>query len=287
MNRPANPNQPINQATGNINMTGYFPYTRHFLHLVWRRMEHNIGMIGASVENTRGIIRYLSKGKFDRREWFAQSAFIGIDTLGIGLILTTFCGMVIALQLAKEMARQGAGNYVGALESLALVRELGPIMTAVAVIAMAGSAYASELSTMQITKQIDALKVLHVDPVRYLILPRVMAGVCMLPLLTLITTTSGLIGGMFVTLLLAGIHPGTYFDSVRHQITFKDICALLLKSGIFGYLIALFSSTIGINTTGGAKEVGQATTRAVVWCFLAIAIFDYILTYLFYGSRQF
>lgn len=262
-----------------------FPLTRRLLLFAADETRDLFLTIGQATQNTITLTGFVLKGKFNPKHYFQQASFIGIDSLGIALVMVTFSGMVISLQIAKEMAKQGAGNYIGALVSLAILRELAPVMTALAVIAMAGSAFAAELSTMQITKQIDALRVLHVHPVRYLVMPRVLAAITMMPLMTCITAFSGIMGGMVVSWMLADIHPGSYLDSVWYQTEFKDIFASLLKAGVFGFLIAILSTTIGINTSGGAKEVGIATTRAVVWSFVASAILDYLLTYFIYGSN--
>ncbi|MBY0450426.1 MAG: ABC transporter permease [Cyanobacteria bacterium] len=261
------------------------PYTQAIYELLRRRLNKAFFQIGLSVEITGDILRYIAQGKLQWRHVFPQMSFVGVTTLGIALIVSTFAAMVIALQVATEMARQGASSYVGALVSLAMLRELGPIMTAVAVVAMAGSAYTAELSTMQITKQIDALRVLHVDPIRYLIMPRVVAAVLAMPLLTIITCTSGIVGGMAISQWLADIPWYTFLDSVWQQTEPKDIWTALFKSAIFGYTISILSTTIGLSTQGGAKEVGTATTRAVVWCFVSVALMDYFITFLVYGSE--
>lgn len=262
----------------------WFPLTRQFMRWLRAETTHALLTLGQAVEISGSMFRFLFQGRLKARHFFQQAAFVGWDTLGIAMILVTFSAMVIALQVAQEMARQGAGNYIGSLVSLAVLRELAPIMTAVAVISMAGSAFAAELSTMQITQQVDALITLHVNPIRYLILPRVIAGMVMIPLMTIMTATAGILAGMVVTGLLADVHYDIYLDSVWAQTEIKDVFATLLKSSIFGYLIVILSTSIGIHTTGGAREVGMATTRAVVWSFLAVSIWDYILTYLLYGS---
>lgn len=262
-----------------------FPLTRRILAAVGREAFVMLEMVGRAVQNTAAMAGFLLKGRFDARHFNQQAAFVGIDTLGISLIMTTFSGMVIALQIATEMVKQGAGNYVGSLVALAIMRELGPIMTGFAVIAMAGSAFAAELSTMQITSQVSALQVLHVSPVRYLLMPRVLACVAVIPLMTVVTSFSGIMGGLWVSHWLAGIHPDTYLESVWYQTQVRDVVIMMVKAGVFGYLIGILSTTIGLNTSGGSREVGMATTRAVVWSFVAMALSDYVLTYLFYGSK--
>ncbi len=263
-----------------------FPYTRKALAAVKSECSFLIDTLGSAVDYSGQVVRFILTGQFNFGHFMQQLAFVGIDTLGISLIMTIFAGMVISLQIAKEMVKQGAGDYVGALVSMALIRELAPIMTAFAVIAMAGSAYAAELSAMQITSQVSALEVLHVSPVRYLIMPRVLAGIVALPLMNVITAFAGIMGGLLVSHLLADVGIGQYLDSVWHQTEVKDVLAMLLKSGVFGFIIFIMSTTIGLNTTGGSKEVGLATTRAVVWSFVLMAVMDYVLTFLIYGAKS-
>lgn len=262
-----------------------FPKTRKFFKTIQSEGEVFLWNVGMLVKYSKDIAGFVIKGKVKPKQVIEQAAFVGIDNLGVAMILTVFSGMVISLQVAQEMVNQGAGNYVGALVALSMLRELAPIMTGFAVIAMAGSAFAAELSTMKITQQVDALRVLHVHPIRYLVVPRVLACTAMLPLMTIITAIAGILGGLWVATSLTDLHPGAYLDSVWHQTELRDIASTLGKSAVFGYIIAMLSTVIGINTSGGAREVGLSTTRAVVWCFIMMAISDYILTYVIYGSR--
>lgn len=262
-----------------------FPFTRRAIQAMGREWSVFLDTLGSAVYYTRDIVGFIFAGRFSFRHFFEQLAFVGIDTLGIALIMSTFSGMVISLQIAKEMVKQGAADFVGALVALAIVRELAPIMTAFSVIAMAGSAYAAELSTMKITSQVNALKVLHVHPVRYLIMPRLLAGIVALPLMTIITAVAGVLGGMFISGLVADLSHGKYLDSVWHQIELRDVFAMLLKSSVFGFIIFIMATTIGINTSGGSREVGMATTRSVVWSFVLMALMDYVLTFLIYGTK--
>ncbi len=262
-----------------------FPFTRRALTAMGREWSVFLDTLGTAVFNAREIAGLFFTGRFGFKQFIQQLAFVGIDTIGISLVMVVFSGMVISLQIAQEMVRQGAADYVGALVALAMVRELAPIMTAFSVIAMAGSAYAAELSTMQITNQVSALKVLHVNPIRYLVMPRVLAGIVALPLMTVITAVAGIVGGMVIANLVADLSYGKYLDSVWHQIELRDIIAMVLKSSIFGFIIFSMATTIGINTKGGSREVGVATTRAVVWSFVLMAVFDYVLTFLIYGTK--
>ena len=263
----------------------WFPFTWRALQAIRREFLMFLETIGHAAFYIVQIFRFILQGQFSIRHFIQQVAFVGIDTMGISMIMTTFSAMVISLQVSQQMVRMGGGQFVGALVSMAMVRELAPIMTAFSVIAMAGSAFAAELSTMQITSQVSALQVLHVNPIRYLLMPRVLAGTFALPLLTMLTTTISILGGMIVANLLAGVTLEQYLSSVWYQTEAKDIFAMLLKAAVFGLALSSISTTIGINTTGGAKEVGIATTRAVVWSFILMAVFDYFLTYLFYGVK--
>ena len=170
---------------------------------------------------------------------------------------------------------------------MALVRELAPVMSGFAVIALAGSAYASEICTMRTNSQLDALRMLRVDPVRYLMAPRLIAATVAVPLITVITAVSGILGGMWVSHYSAGIATGNYLESAWIFLGLKDVFGALLKAAVFGFLIATLSCTIGFATGAGAKNVGLATTRAVVWSFVGMAVADYALTFLLYGTRGF
>ena len=262
-----------------------FPYSRRALASISRTWITFLDVLGEATLNTQEMFRAIAAGRLGIRQFIQQLAFVGVDTLGIALIMTTFSGMVIALQIAREMVKQGGGDFVGALVSLTIVRELAPIMTSFSVIAMAGSAYAAELSTMRITSQVDALDVLHVSPVRYLLIPRVLATTIALPLMTIITAIAGILGGLLMSILFANLEPSRYLDSVWNQTSIKDIFAMLGKSLVFGFVVSLIATTIGLKAKGGSLEVGLATTRAVVFSFVIMAILDYVMTYLIYGSH--
>ena len=264
----------------------WFPFTRRALGSARHEVRLFLETLGSASFYLVRIVGFVLRGEFSVRHFFRQLAFVGVDTLGIALIMTTFSAMVISLQVSQQMVRLGAGSWVGALVSLCMVRELAPIMTAFSVIAMAGSAFAAELGTMQITSQVNALQVLHVDPVRYLLMPRILAGTAALPMMTLITATVGILGGMMVANFLANVTIDQFLVSVWYQTKTGDVLLMLLKAAVFGLVLSCISTTIGVNTTGGARDVGVATTRAVVWSFVMMAVLDYLLTFLFYGTRS-
>ncbi len=261
-----------------------FPLTRLLVRLLLSELNALLYTLGLAAHHLKTACLYFLSGKLSLKQYLEQAAFIGVDALGISLILTLFSGMVIALQVAQELTKQGAGELVGALVSMAILRELAPVMTGFAVISMVGSAYSAELATMTIQNQVDALKVLHVNPVRYLILPRVCASMTMLPLMTILTAMAGIVGGMVISYFIGGLNYNNYLESVWRQVQPHDIYGALVKAAVFGGLIALLSTTIGLSTTGGSREVGISTTRAVVWSFIAMSIADFVLSFIFFSG---
>jgi phospholipid/cholesterol/gamma-HCH transport system permease protein len=207
-----------------------------------------------------------------------QMAYLGVNSILIVLLTTTFAGMVISLQLAHVAVTYGVANIVGGGVALAIARELGPMLTAVVVAGRAGSAIAAEIGSMKVTEQIDALICMAVSPTRYLVVPRVLALLVMVPVLTLFSDLSGTMGGSFVANVSAGIPSETFYDSVRRLVEMEDVYKGLFKASIYGLQIALVACFEGLRTDHGAAGVGQATTKAVVSSMLVIFISNYILS---------
>jgi len=202
--------------------------------------------------------------------------------LTIALITAAFVGMVFTIQVAREFIFFGAGSFVGGVLSLALTRELAPVLTAVVVAGRVGSAFAAEIGTMRVTEQIDALYILKTDPIDYLVIPRVIACSLMLPLLTIISLVTGLLGGLFISDSLYGISYSLFLQSAQNFMETWDLISSMLKSLIFGVLIAIIGCSWGLTTTGGAKGVGQSTTTAVVTSLLAIFVANFFLSWLMF-----
>ncbi len=211
-----------------------------------------------------------------------QCSRFAVDSLPITLAIVGMCSIIISMQVAPEMVKQGGEKYVGMLMGLITTREMGAIMAGFAIISMIGSAYASEIATMRVTEQIDALKVLKVNPIHYLFVPRVVAGFIMMPFVVTIASTFGVICGGVAAYLSAHVSKLNYISSLWHGLFVKDIAVALAKSACFGATIALISCTCGYLAYGGAKGVGISTTKAVVWSFVAICIIDYIFAMLFF-----
>lgn len=253
---------------------------KHLLRLVLHFFE----MTGTLFVNLWLTLLYLLKATGDWRKIIDQTARVGFDSLGMSTLICVTAGSVLALQTADKFAQTGADAYIGGMVALAIVREIAPIFTCLAVGARAGTAIAAELANMRVSEQIDALRVMHVDPIRYLMLPRVVACVIALPMLTLLGEVASIAAGMFITRFVAHLHYHKYLESVWLTLKPYDIRVSLLKAIIFGIILAAISCTLGLNTKGGAKDVGLTTTRAVVWISISIMVADFFLTWIFFGS---
>jgi len=209
---------------------------------------------------------------------FKQMEFVGVKSIFVVVLTGTFTGMVLALQGYHGFRLFGAESLVGSTVALSMTRELGPVLTSLMVTARAGSAMAAELGTMRVTEQIDALYVMAANPVKYLIVPRVAAGVLMVPLLTVVSDFVGIVGGYFVGVHILGINPGVFMKNIQRIVEFDDIFNGLVKAACFGLILSLVGCYKGFNTYGGAEGVGRATTEAVVLSSVTILISDYFLT---------
>ncbi|MDX2214552.1 MAG: MlaE family lipid ABC transporter permease subunit, partial [Oculatellaceae cyanobacterium bins.114] len=183
---------------------------------------------------------------------------------------------------SREFINLGAGTAVGGVLSLALARELAPVLTAVVVTGRVGSAFAAELGTMEVTEQIDALQMLKTDPIDYLVIPRLLACCAMLPILTILSFVTGMAGGVLIADSLYGISQTVFLDSARTFLSVWDLISGSIKGVVFGALIAIIGTSWGLTTTGGAKGVGQSTTTAVVTALLAIFITNFFLSWLMF-----
>ncbi|WP_013323440.1 MlaE family lipid ABC transporter permease subunit [Gloeothece verrucosa] len=228
------------------------------------------------------VFFHLLKYKIHRRNTLDQMAIVGPESLTISLVTAAFVGMVFTIQVSREFIYFGAGSYVGGVLSLALTRELAPVLTAVVVAGRVGSAFAAEIGTMRVTEQIDALHMLKTDPIDYLVIPRVLACSLMLPILTVLALLTGIAGGIAIADSLYNISPAVFLNSARNFLQTWDLVSCILKSAVFGSLIAVIGCSWGLTTSGGAKGVGQSTTTAVVTALLAIFVTNFFLSWLMF-----
>ena len=228
------------------------------------------------------VFTRLLRGKISSRNLLEQMAIAGPETLIPVLLIAVFAGMIFTIQTARELTKFGAVSVVGGAFSLAFCRELAPVLTASIVAGKVGSAYAAEIGAMQVTEQIDALYMLKTDPVDYLVMPRVIACSLMLPVLTILALIVGIAGGTFIAAIAYDLAPVIFLRSVQEFLGVRDLVNVLLKSSIFGILIAVIGCSWGLTTRGGVKGVGKAATATVVTSWVSIFIFDFFLSLLIF-----
>jgi phospholipid/cholesterol/gamma-HCH transport system permease protein len=207
-----------------------------------------------------------------------QLEFVGVQSLFLVGLVGLFTGMVFALQTVYGFRRFGAENMVGGVVALTLSREMAPVLTAIMVAARAGSGMAAELGNMRASEQIDALETMAVNPVQYLLVPRLIAGLVMVPVLSLLFFCIGLGGAWIVGVYMLSLDPGIFADRIRTMMVPDDLRQGLIKSVVFGFAVTLIACRHGFYASGGAVGVGQATTRAVVWSVVGVFVLDYLLT---------
>jgi phospholipid/cholesterol/gamma-HCH transport system permease protein len=211
---------------------------------------------------------------------FRQMSIVGIETLPIAMLVALFVGMVLSVQTGSELALYGTQEAIGAIVGLSMVKELGPVMTSLLVAGRVGSSMAAEIGAMQVYEEIDALKTLEINPVRYLAMPRLIACLFAVPALVAFAMVVGIIGGGIV----ADVNPkidvpfNVYYENMTRAINYKDIVKGLFKAMVFGGIIAHVGCYVGFKTSGGARGIGESTTRSVVLSFLLIMIANYLLT---------
>lgn len=223
-------------------------------------------------------VRWTFHFPLELRLIFKQMEEIGIRSLPVVVITTGFTGMVFALQSFAGFKRFTAESLVGAAVALAIVRELSPVLTGLMVAGRAGSAMAAEIGTMRVTEQIDALSTMAVEPIQYLIVPRAIAAVTMLPVLTMLGNAFGIFGGYLVAVELLDVNPSVYWESSYKWLITNDFISAMIKAACFGFIISIISCYYGFNSGGGAEGVGKATTRSVVVSSMTILIFDFVLS---------
>lgn len=211
-------------------------------------------------------------------EAFEMMDIIGVGSLSITLLTAFFTGAVLALQSDKTLSSLGAAAYTGQLVATSLVRELGPVLTAVVVAGRIGSGIASELGSMRISEQINAMRALGTDPIKKLVTPRMLASVTMVPLLTIICDFIGVMGGLAVWFFLLNRNPTLYLTSAYDRLGYDDLVQGLIKPPIFGFIIAIVGCYCGLRTYGGTEGVGRSTTQSVVTSMILIFMTDFFLT---------
>jgi phospholipid/cholesterol/gamma-HCH transport system permease protein len=226
------------------------------------------------------------RGRILPGETLRQMQVIGVASLPITLVTISFSGMVLALHTANQLKQLGVDWLIGGIVAVSMAREAGPVLTAIVVAARVGSSIAAELGTMVVTEQVDALRSLGVSPVNYLVVPRFIAAVVMLPILTVFANAAGVGGGYVVSVFGAGVSGAVFVNSARNLLMPDDLLLGLAKTFVFGAIIALVGCNQGLRTTGGAAGVGRSTTAAVVMSIVLVYIADYFLAEWMFGTSS-
>jgi phospholipid/cholesterol/gamma-HCH transport system permease protein len=222
--------------------------------------------------------RSLVTRPFYYRDIIEQFEAIGVGSLTVVLLTGLFTGMVLALQSGFTLDQFGARSMVGRLVSASMVKELGPVLTGLMVAGRVGSGIAAELGSMMVTDQIAALRALGTDPIRKLVMPRILAGLIMVPLLTVIAGGVGMVGGWFVTVFQLRVASSVYWNSVTQGLFMQDVWMGLIKPFFLGFAIVSIGCHVGMRTSGGTQGVGRATTNAVVASSVAVIAVDFLVT---------
>jgi phospholipid/cholesterol/gamma-HCH transport system permease protein len=224
------------------------------------------------------VSRALVTRPFYFRDIIEQFDSIGVGSLTVVLLTGAFTGMVLALQMGVTLDQFGARPVVGSLVSASMVKELGPVLTALMVSGRVGSGIAAELGSMVVTEQINALRALGTDPVRKLVVPRVMAGLIMVPVLTAMSVAVGLVGGWIITITQLKVASSVYWNSVEAGLYIQDVWMGIIKPFVLGFVIVTIGCHVGLRTRGGTQGVGRATTNAVVAASVAVLAVDFFVT---------
>lgn len=246
---------------------------------IWRDIQILVSFVGElSVALLRAAIHPRS---IRWRDALAVAEVVGVNALPIVALISFLMGLIMAFQAAVPLRQFGAELFIANLVGLSILRELGPLMTAIILAGRSGSAFAAELGTMKVREEIDALKTMGLDPVRFLIVPRVVAAVAMTPLLTVFADLIGLLGGAVVMRSL-GFPLITYFNQVQYAVSYGSLIGGLVKAFVFGILVAGIGCQRGLQTKTGATAVGESTTSAVVSGIILIAITDGIFSVIYF-----
>ncbi len=237
-----------------------------------------LDMVGGHLILAGRALTWLPRRPFRGKNYLEAAEYIGFHSLPIVLLVGAFTGMVLSLQSVFAFRQLGFESFSGAATGKALSLELAPVLTALMLSGRAGAGIATELGTMRISEQIDALESMAVNPIQYLVLPRIIAAMIVTPILTLLFFVIGMGGAYFVAVIVEGVHQGQWIAKLQDIVSPTDVLQGMIKSVIFGFLVALIGCYQGYNASGGGRGVGIGTTRAVVMGSVTTLVLDYFLT---------
>ncbi|MGZ8853156.1 MAG: MlaE family ABC transporter permease [Thermoanaerobaculia bacterium] len=246
-----------------------------------KRIQEWLYYLGDIADLAAQTVVQMRRRPFEKEALLAQMDEVGVRSLSIVGITSLFIGMVLALQTAYSLADFGGKLFIGKVVSLSLIRELAPVLMALMVGGRVGAGMTAEIGTMKVTEQIDALRALATNPVRKLVVPRVLATTLMFPLLTIVSFMLGTLGGLLIAVGNLHLNSNFYIRSVIETVKYNDLSSGIGKTFFFGFAIGLIACYNGLRTTGGADGVGRATTATVVTGSITVLIMDFFLTKLF------
>ncbi|MBP5273788.1 MAG: ABC transporter permease [Abditibacteriota bacterium] len=250
----------------------------------WRSVKRFFELLGESFIIIWQVFTYVLRGRVNLRDAVGQMCFMGVESLVIILITVAFSSAVIALYLAQIITGWGFGSYTGSVIGLAITREIAPVLCGVVLSARVASSIGAEIGSMVVTEQIDALKTLSVDPVEYLVVPKVVAAVIMLPLVGVLADAVG-IGSGYLVACANGVSGGGFMAACQSFTHISDLLNGLIKCVVFGLAVSVIGSQQGLRTRGGAVGVGEATTNSVVISIVVVYITNFLMTYVMFGGK--
>lgn len=257
--------------------------------MVWAFASHLGSLVFQLIEYTGKLtvlfgqtVYWIFVPPYKGRRILIQAKRIGPESFFIACLVALFIGMIMALQMAYQMVKLGAEMYIPNVVTVSLTRELAPVLTSLIVAGRIGAGITAEIGSMTVTEQVDALKAFAVNPVKYLVVPRFVALIWMLPALTVFAIFVGIFGGFLICVYKLNINPSMFINMAIQSLHMKDLATGMLKTFVFGAIIALVGCYHGLNVRGGAEGVGKATTSSVVISFILIIMTDCLFTTLFY-----
>lgn len=252
---------------------------------LYERLVQVMLYMGGLVLLASRVVGRMWQRPFAVRALLHQLETVGVQSTLIAAVIAMFSSMVLTIQMAVPLTNSGIKDQVSRIINMALMPELSPMLTALMVGARVGAGITAEIGSMSVTEQIDAMRSMGADPVRKLVIPRVVATVIILPLLTTLSTLIGLFGAILIGWLSLGIAPRTFWESAMNAVSLEDFVRGFVKPLFFAFSIALFACYQGLRTQGGTKQVGESTTQTVVLVSIATLVLDFILTNLLFGLR--
>jgi phospholipid/cholesterol/gamma-HCH transport system permease protein len=246
---------------------------------VGREFMDLVQALGSAALMLKSVVFWFFRSRFELAETVKQSVKIGVDSMTVTALTSFFTGMVLALQMGHSMKNLfNEPMYIGTMVAFSMLKELGPVLTSIVVAGRAGAVVTAEIGTMKVTEQIDALYTLGTNPTRYLLVPRYLAFMLTLPLLTVFADFLGILGGCIVAVVKLDVPASVYMNDIYTYLEITDFMHGFLKTFFFAFMIATVSCYKGLNTKGGAEGVGKSTTEAVVTSMVLVMVLDYFIS---------